>query len=279
MTGIHRKAAIRLLRRPPRPPTARPRAGRPAVYGPAVAAAARSCGRPAAGSGPSAASLRARAAGPAHSCGELRLAPEVDKLVRQVSPATLARLLAPARATLPAARRHDDPPRHLAQARDPHPHLRRVGRRPARVPRGGSRRPLRPQHPGLLPLHPLRRGHRHHLGRARGRLGQGPGARRRRHPPRPQRLPMPLLGLDSDNGSEFINQRLYAGASTTASPSPAAAPTRRTTVPMSSRRTAPSSAGSSAMIASPPGPPMPSSRASISSPACTSTSSSPWRSS
>ena len=24
-----------------------------------------------------------------------------------------------------------------------------------------------------------------------------------------QRLPFPLLGLDSDNGSEFINQHLY----------------------------------------------------------------------
>jgi hypothetical protein len=40
VTGLHRKAAIRLLRRPRRPPGGRPRSGRPRVYGPAVAAAA-----------------------------------------------------------------------------------------------------------------------------------------------------------------------------------------------------------------------------------------------
>jgi hypothetical protein len=39
VTGLHRKAAIRLLRRPPRAPTARSRAGRPPVYGSAVAQA------------------------------------------------------------------------------------------------------------------------------------------------------------------------------------------------------------------------------------------------
>jgi hypothetical protein len=40
VTGLHRKAAIRLLRRPLRPATRRPRSGRPRRYGPAVAAAA-----------------------------------------------------------------------------------------------------------------------------------------------------------------------------------------------------------------------------------------------
>ncbi len=40
VTGMHRKAAIRLLRRAPRPPTAPSRAGRPRCYGPDVAAAA-----------------------------------------------------------------------------------------------------------------------------------------------------------------------------------------------------------------------------------------------
>jgi hypothetical protein len=39
VTGLHRKAAIRLLRRAPRAPTARARAGRPPVYGSAVAQA------------------------------------------------------------------------------------------------------------------------------------------------------------------------------------------------------------------------------------------------
>ncbi len=40
VTGMHRKAAIRLLRRVPRPVRAHPRPGRPRQYGPAVAAAA-----------------------------------------------------------------------------------------------------------------------------------------------------------------------------------------------------------------------------------------------
>jgi hypothetical protein len=39
VTGLHRKAAIRRLRRPPRAPTARSRAGWPPVYGSAVAQA------------------------------------------------------------------------------------------------------------------------------------------------------------------------------------------------------------------------------------------------
>src|SRR5207302_6372679 len=40
VTGMHRKAAIRLLRRTPRRPSAPARAGRPRCYGPHVAAAA-----------------------------------------------------------------------------------------------------------------------------------------------------------------------------------------------------------------------------------------------
>ena len=40
VTGMHRKAAIRLLRRAPRVPTAQSRVGRPRCYGPQVAAAA-----------------------------------------------------------------------------------------------------------------------------------------------------------------------------------------------------------------------------------------------
>ena len=46
--------------------------------------------------------------------------------------------------------------------------------------RGRSRRSLREQYRGLLPLYTLRGGHRHGVDRARSRLGQGPGARGRR---------------------------------------------------------------------------------------------------
>jgi hypothetical protein len=37
-----------------------------------------------------------------------------------------------------------------------------------------------------------------------------------------KRLPVPLVGLDSDNGSEFINHRLYTWGQREGSPSPAA---------------------------------------------------------
>jgi hypothetical protein len=102
VTGLHRKAAIRLLRRAPRAPTARSRAGRPRVYGPAVAATAEVLWQATGHVGPH----RLPPVVPElfdrlTRDGELTLAPAVDKLVRHVSPATLGRLLAPARATRP----------------------------------------------------------------------------------------------------------------------------------------------------------------------------------
>ena len=41
------------------------------------------------------------------------------------------------------------------------------------------------------------------------RLGQGPASRDRRRPRTARPPPCPLRGIDSDNGSEFINQTLY----------------------------------------------------------------------
>jgi hypothetical protein len=130
VTGRHRKAAIRLLRRPLRPPTSRPRSGRPRRYGPAVAAA--------------------------------------------------AQLLSEATGDIGPHRWHK--------------------------PSG-----------------------------ARASCASAPPSTHVR-----QRLPMPVRGLDSDNGSEFINHDLYAWCQREGITSPAAGPTRRTTVPMSSRRTVPS---------------------------------------
>lgn len=52
-----------------------------------------------------------------------------------------------------------------------------------------------------------------------------------------KQLPFPLLGLDSDNGSEFINHNLLLIASGRGSPLPGPGPTRRMTPPMWSRRT------------------------------------------
>ena len=102
VTGLHRKAAIRLLRRPPCASTARSRAGRPRLYGPAVATAVEVLWQATGHIGPHrlhpfVPDLLDRLT----RDGELTLAPEIDKLVRHVSPATLGRLLAPARQTRP----------------------------------------------------------------------------------------------------------------------------------------------------------------------------------
>jgi hypothetical protein len=64
-------------------------------------------------------------------------------------------------------------------------------------------------------------------------------------------LPFLLLGIDSDNGGEFIwTTYSTATVSPKRSPLPARALTRKMTRPMSSKRTGPSSAASSVMIAS-----------------------------
>ena len=109
----------------------------------------------------------------------------------------------------------------------------------------------------VLSLYAVCRGYRHRLDRARGRVGQGPGARGRGDPSRPRAAPDALLGLDSDNGSEFINDHLYAYCQGHAITFTRSRAWKRTTTRMSNKRTAPSSVASSAMIASPPRPPMP----------------------
>ena len=169
VTGMHRKAAIRLLRREPRSPTAPSRAGRPRCYGPDVAAVAEVLWQASGRIGahrllPFVSELLERLS----RCGELTVTPAVEKLVQPASRPTLARL------------------RHLAQARDPHPDLHRVGRCTPGVLRGGSRRPLWEQHPGLLPRHPLFGRYCDHLGRARSRLGERATASGLRCPLRPR---------------------------------------------------------------------------------------------
>ena len=65
-----------------------------------------------------------------------------------------------------------------------------------------------------------------------------------------QALPFPLRGIDSDNGSEFINQHLYGYCQDRGRfSSPAADLTRKTTTPTSSRRTGPTCAVCSATCA------------------------------
>jgi hypothetical protein len=102
VTGYHRKAAIRLLRHPPRGRPAHPRSGRPRVYGPDVAAAAPVLWDAAGEIGatrlqPFVPELLERL----EASGELALASETAAALRQASAATLKRLLAPARASRP----------------------------------------------------------------------------------------------------------------------------------------------------------------------------------
>src|SRR5713226_7148091 len=210
VTGLHRKAAIRLLRRPPRAPTARSRAGRPSVYGSAVAQALEVLWQATGCIGrqrlhPFVPELLDRLA----RDGELRLAPKVDQLVRRVSPATLGRLLAPARATRPRRcattthvgtwLRHEIPIRTFTEWDDAGPGFLEVD---LVAHCGSSTKDFYlctlcavDIATAWVELEAI-------WGKRHERVGGGVHRVR-------QRLPMPLLGLDSDNGSEFINQSLY----------------------------------------------------------------------
>jgi len=102
VTKMHRKAVIRLLRRDPRPPEIPSGAGRRPYYGPEVGLAAAILWQAAGRIGahrlhPFVPELLDRLS----QCEEIALTPTVDKLVRQASRSTLARLLAPARAQYP----------------------------------------------------------------------------------------------------------------------------------------------------------------------------------
>jgi hypothetical protein len=210
VAGIHRKAAIRLLRRLPRAPAGRPRAGRPRCYGPEVAAVAEVLWQASGRIGahrlhPFLPELLDRLI----HWGDLTLPPALDKLVRQVSRPTLARLLAPARAQFPPRGttttrsgtwlKHEIPIRTFTEWNDARPGFLEVDL----VAHCGS------STQGFylctlcgvdiatawVELEAV-------WGKGQGRVG---GAIQHVR----ERLPMPLVGLDSDNGSEFINQRLY----------------------------------------------------------------------
>jgi hypothetical protein len=210
VAGIHRKAAIRLLRRAPRAPTAPSRAGRPRQYGPAVAAAAEVLWQASGRIGahrlhPFVSELLERLI----RFGELALAPDVEKLLRQASRPTLVRLLAPARAQYPPRGatttrpgtwlKHEIPIRTFTEWDDARPGFCEVDL----VAHCGS------STQGFylctlcavdiattwVELEAV-------WGKGQRRVG---GAIHHVW----ERLPVPLVGLDSDNGSEFINHGLY----------------------------------------------------------------------
>src|SRR5215472_9422697 len=210
VTGMHRKAVIRLLRRPLRSVAAPSRAGRPRQYGPEVAAAVELLWQASGRIGahrlhPFVPELLDRLL----RWDEVRLSPAIDKLVRQASRATLARLLAPARTQYPLRGAGTTQPSSWLKQQIP---LRTFADWDEAVP-GYCEIDLvahcasstegfylytlcavdiatswvelqavwgKGQHRVTAAIHEVR-----------------------------QRLPMPLRGIDSDNGSEFINQTLY----------------------------------------------------------------------
>jgi hypothetical protein len=209
VTGIHRKAAIRLLRRAPRARATPGPGGRPREYGADVAAAATVLWQAAGRIGahrlhPFVAELLERLV----QCDELTVPLAVEKRLRQASATTLKRLLAPARAQYPPRAatithpgpvlRHEIPIRTFTDWDDVRPGFLEIDL----VAHCGS------STQGFflctlcavdiatawIELEPVWGKYQDRVGGAVDRIRQ--------------RLPMPLLGLDSDNGSEFINRGL-----------------------------------------------------------------------
>src|SRR5438876_2916143 len=209
VTGIHRKAAIRMLRRAPRP---RPRpgpGGRPREYGPEVAAAATVLWEAAGRIGahrlhPFVPELLARLV----QCDELTVLPAVEKQLRRASAATLKRLLAPARAQYPPrgatlthpgpVLKHEIPIRTFAEWDDVRPgflEIDLVGHC------GSSTEGFFLYTLCAVDIATAWIELEATWGKYQDRVGGAVDHIRRR-------LPMPLRGLDSDNGSEFINRGL-----------------------------------------------------------------------
>jgi hypothetical protein len=211
VTKRHRKAVIRLLRRAPGRPVGYPRGGRPRRYGPEVGRAAAVLWEAAGHIGPHrlqpfVPELLDRLA----QCAELVVPPAVDKLVRQASAATLGRLLAPARAQRPARGlattragrwlKGEIPIRTFAEWDDVQPGFLEIDlvAHCGSTTEGFSLCTLCAVDiaTAWIELEAV-------WGKGQERVGAAI------HRVRTQ-LPMPLLGLDSDNGSEFINHHLYA---------------------------------------------------------------------
>jgi hypothetical protein len=210
VTGYHRKAALRRLHRPPRTTPREARTGRPRVYGAEVAAAAQVLWDASGEIGavrlqPFVPDLLDRLT----ACGAVQLRPETDAALRRVSAATLKRLLAPARAARPRRGRgitragtwlkHLIPIRTFADWNDARPGFLE-GDLVAHC--GASTLGFYlctlcavDIVTGWTELEPV-------WGKGQVRVG---GAI---HHVR-QRLPIALLGWDSDSGSEFINELFW----------------------------------------------------------------------
>jgi Integrase core domain len=210
VTGMHRKAAIRLLRRAPRArPTPGP-GGRPREYGPDVAAAAAIVWQASGQIGahrlhPFVPELLERLL----RCGELTLSTDVEKRLRHASRPTLARLLAPARARFPRRSatitrpgnwlRQEIPVRTFTEWDDARPGFCEVDlvAHCGRSTDGFYLCTLCAVDIATtwVELEAVWGKTQHRVGGAIHHVWQ--------------RFPVPLVGIDSDNGSEFINRGLF----------------------------------------------------------------------
>ena len=210
VTGYHRKAALRRLHRPPRTTPRAARTGRPRVYGPEVTLAAQVLWEASGEIGavrlqPFLPELLDRLL----AFGALPLTPDTAAALRRVSAATLKRLLAPIRATRPPRGRgttragtwlkHQIPIRTFAEWDDARPGFLE----------GDLVAHCGPTTAGFYlftlcavdivtawtELHAVWGKHQERVGGAIHHVRQ--------------RLPMPLLGWDSDSGSEFINEAFW----------------------------------------------------------------------
>jgi hypothetical protein len=210
VTGYHRKAALRRLHRPPRSTPRTARTGRPRVYGPDVTLAAQVLWEASGEIGavrlqPFLPELLDRLL----AFGALPLTPDTATALRRVSAATLKRLLAPIRATRPLRGRgmtragtwlkHQIPIRTFAEWDDARPGFLE----------GDLVAHCGPTTAGFYlftlcavdivtawtELHAVWGKHQERVGGAIHHVRQ--------------RLPMPLLGWDSDSGSEFINEAFW----------------------------------------------------------------------
>ena len=210
VTGYHRKAVLRCLRELPRRRTGQKPVGRPRRYGLDVAQAAQVLWEAAGQIGakrlqPFVPDLLARLT----ACRELTLSPSTTALLHQVSTATLERVLAPARRTQPrrglsttqpgAWLKQQIPIRTFAEWDDAQPGFLEVDL-VAHCGHDGGGFFLHTLcavdiATGWVELQPVwGKGHK----RVKAALHEIRG-----------RLPVALRGLDSDNGSEFINRPLY----------------------------------------------------------------------
>lgn len=206
MTGRHRKALIRAWRRPPA--TGRRRAGRPTQYGPAVVRALvviwTTAGYPW--------SVRLKALLPVWlpwARRRLGLAPAVEAKLRTISPRQMDRVLAAHKRTIRRRQYGRTKPGTLLKHQIP----LKTDRWDVTVPgfteidlvaHSGDRADGEFLHSlNLTDIHTTWVETRAVLGKSQIRVQEALEQLR-------QALPFPLRGIDSDNGSEFINAHLHA---------------------------------------------------------------------